>query len=166
MTSRKIPLISNMCLCLLLSSLVSLWQHCAVFPVAVETRSLSSDLSIVTTSSFWHRLSTISLHSIQSCTLSHISCLWTPQVPPPVSVQVLAWRPAWSYLFLNEASMLVSEGWNQSAFFRAADTYALLFLSSRVTCAIKHSVLFSSSHSHVFFPLVFPPPFDISFFLP
>lgn len=114
LTSTKTTLISNTCLCLPRSSLVSPWQHCALFPVAVETLCVRKlQTSLCSGSSLWtHRLKShltcrentisslchglsISVHFTHSHTLSLTGCPWIPRVPPPVSVQVLAWSLAW-----------------------------------------------------------------------
>lgn len=152
MTSIKITFISNMCLCLPPSSSVSLWQRCAVFPAAC--------FNLI-------HYQLMSLHLTQSRT----GCAWPPQVPPAVSVQVLAWTSP----FLNEASVFVFEGWNRSALFPAPDTfvfaqwsdgYRWAVIRTQTNLAQLNFQFFSHLPCHGFLPLVSPPSFDISFLLP
>lgn len=112
LTSTEATLISNTCLCLPGQRSVPPWQHCALFPVAVETRCVRKlQTSLCSGSSLWEHLThgckahlpcrktpsalsaMGSVYLLTSHTLTHV-VLEFLEFLPPVSVQVLAWSPA------------------------------------------------------------------------
>lgn len=123
LTSAKTTLISNTCLCLPQPSLVSLRQHCALFPVAMETRcvhKLQTVLfSVATLDKILHPMlrkhhqSLITRHGLFSYRL-YISAHFTHTHTgcPELFLLLLSCLALWPSV-LNDLFGFV--GWNQSA---------------------------------------------------
>lgn len=137
LTSTKTTLISNTCLCLPRPSLVSPWQHCALFSVAVETRRVHKlQTSLCSSSSLWKHL-THSHKSHLPCrekhyqlvlswaeyisalhTLLHLLSQWLSLNSTSSSscfCTSFSLEGCLALSVLNEFSMFGFEGWNQSA---------------------------------------------------
>lgn len=103
LTPTKTTLISNACLSLPQPSLVSLRQHCARLPVAMEVCSVAT--KILHSLPRKHYQSRITSHGLQ--TLTHLPHLHT--VSPPVYVRILVSCPALWPSILNDLFGFVPE---------------------------------------------------------